>query len=198
MSGDAMTGPSTFAHPRLQELHTLLAERRADLGEAVARVPEALRDRRPAPERWSTAEVLEHLVAMDGAMRTMFAGAIAELQAAGARETDASSVLGRLDVERLRDRRRTLEAPPRVQPRGQLDAAGAWTALARTRAELLDVLATGDGLALGAVTRPHPFFGPLDLYQWALIVAGHETRHADQIREIAATWEAAPPRAEPT
>jgi hypothetical protein len=45
---------------------------------------------------------------------------------------------------------------------------------------------TGDGLALGTLTHPHPIFGPLTLYQWIATTAGHEGRHTAQIREIAA------------
>ena len=47
-----------------------------------------------------------------------------------------------------------------------------------------------DGLALGAVTAEHRFFGVLTVYQWVELVAAHECRHADQIREIGAALQA--------
>lgn len=47
-----------------------------------------------------------------------------------------------------------------------------------------------DGLALGAVTAEHRFFGVLTVYQWVELVAAHERRHADQIREIGAALQA--------
>ncbi len=174
----------TFSHPRTREVAEFLAERRAELRAAVDAVPPALRDRRPAPDRWSVAEVLEHLAALEGAVTGMLGPAIDEARALG-EEADTSSVRARLDTERMRDRSRVIEAPDRVRPRGGLDTAAAWAALERARAALLAALERGDGRALGAVTRPHPVLGPLDLYQWALAVGGHEARHAGQVREIA-------------
>jgi hypothetical protein len=51
----------------------------------------------------------------------------------------------------------------------------------------LQVLAAdADGLALGEVSFDHPFFGPMTVYQWVELMAAHEGRHTDQIKEIAA------------
>ena len=48
-------------HPRTEELLTHLEETRAALHAAVDAVPSSLRETRPAADRWSVAEVLEHL-----------------------------------------------------------------------------------------------------------------------------------------
>jgi hypothetical protein len=45
-------------------------------------------------------------------------------------------------------------------------------------------LSGADGLALSQVTLDHPFFGTLTIYQWIELMAAHEGRHTDQIREI--------------
>ncbi|HEY0778513.1 MAG TPA: DinB family protein [Gemmatirosa sp.] len=174
-----------MTHPRLRELETFLDERRAELRAAVDAVPPALRRRRPAPDCWSTAEVLEHLATLEGAVARLVAGGVEDARASGVAETEVSSVRPRLDADAMRDRSRGIQAPDRLLPRGELDDAAAWAAVERARATLLAALAGGDGLALGAVTRPHPLFGPLDLYQWVLAVGGHEARHAGQIRDIA-------------
>jgi hypothetical protein len=62
-----------------------------------------------------------------------------------------------------------------------------WSALDATRADLREALREADGLALGTLTFPHIYFGPLDLYTWIAFVGAHEARHTDQIREIAAS-----------
>ena len=49
-----------------------------------------------------------------------------------------------------------------------------------------------DGLELSAVTLPHPIFGPLTFYQWIVFLAGHEGRHALQIREVGRVLSAQP------
>jgi len=49
-------------HAHLQEVLPLLDDSRAVLKTAIDQVPEGLRRTRPSSERWSVAEVLEHLV----------------------------------------------------------------------------------------------------------------------------------------
>jgi hypothetical protein len=44
-------------------------------------------------------------------------------------------------------------------------------------------IAQGDGLALSAMTHPHPLLGPLSRYAWIALVGAHEARHAAQLRE---------------
>jgi ABC-type sugar transport system substrate-binding protein len=63
------------------------------------------------------------------------------------------------------------------------DPARAWDELLAARAELKQIIATGDGLALGAVSAPHPALGPFSGYDWIVFVGSHAARHADQIRE---------------
>jgi hypothetical protein len=36
--------------------------------------------------------------------------------------------------------------------------------------------------------QPHPVFGPMNLHGWIEFVAGHEARHAAQIREVARSF----------
>ena len=48
-------------HPHLDAALSRLDESRAALRAAVEAVPAALRTRKPAQDRWSVAEVLEHL-----------------------------------------------------------------------------------------------------------------------------------------
>ena len=48
-------------HPRIKELVEALDSRRAELTRAVNDLPTSARNRRPLEDRWSVAEVLEHL-----------------------------------------------------------------------------------------------------------------------------------------
>jgi hypothetical protein len=53
-----------------------------------------------------------------------------------------------------------------------------------TRRALADVVARGDGLALGKVSAPHPALGSFNGYDWIAFVGAHAARHADQMREM--------------
>src|SRR3954470_23020858 len=52
-------------HPAIMEILTRLDRSRAELREAVDRVPADQRDQAPASDRWSVAGVLEHLALVD-------------------------------------------------------------------------------------------------------------------------------------
>ncbi|MCU1265279.1 MAG: DinB-like domain protein [Acidobacteria bacterium] len=176
-------------HPRTQEVIEYLDTTRSDLSSAVAGVSSDRRDERPAPERWSVAEVLEHLAIIEGRVTQLISGKLAAAKAAGlGNETETSPVLDTIDRARILDRSRRATAPDMVKPRSEQDAAAAWLALQQNRAELRATVLANDGLALGEVTHEHPVLGMINLYQWLIFVGAHEARHTAQIREIAGGW----------
>jgi hypothetical protein len=179
-------------HPRLAELLRYTELQRDGLLAAVATVPETARDQRPGPGHWSVAEVLEHLCIVEQGVSRLITRRIERAREAGlGPETETGSLLHCLDRFPLLDRSATMPAPELVRPPGSLNAAAALEGLERSRHALRAAIATGDGLALGTVTGPHPLLGPLTLYQWVLFVGQHECRHAMQIRDIARHFAAA-------
>ena len=173
-------------HTRIEELFDYLTVRRAALREAVDAVPADLRNTPPAAGRWSVAEVLEHLALVEGRFRTLLADRLAEAKAGGlASESQTSSILGTYDVTPMLDRSSKHTAPDVVTPKGA-DWQAAWHSLEEVRQAFLDVFLSGDGLAIGDVVNHHPRIGTLNMYQWGVWLGGHEARHTEQVREIAA------------
>jgi uncharacterized damage-inducible protein DinB len=173
-------------HPRLEEVLNYLDSQRAALSEAVELVPTELRDQQPGSDRWSVAQVLQHLVIIEKRIGMGMTKWVGDAVAGGlGPELETSSVLNSLDLALIADRSRRRTAPEEVRPNGELDAASAWTALEQTRAALRAGVMPGDGMALGEVIQTHPVLGPINLYQWLLFVGSHETRHTGQVREIA-------------
>src|SRR5258705_5647060 len=85
----------TPMHPRLQELFAFLSVRRNALREAVDAVPEAQRNQQPEPDRWSVAEVLEHLALVEARFKTFISGRLSEARASGlVAELETDSVVG--------------------------------------------------------------------------------------------------------
>lgn len=174
-----MSTPSPIA-----DIRTTLATDRASLRSAVDRVPAALRQQRPAPDRWSVAEVLEHLGLVEGRV-VMFVGPL--LQDAPTLGADSQTGATALDRTTMRDRDNKIVAPAPIQPTGSVSAEDAWTTLQSTRVTLLAMLdvVEAERRDLAQVSRPHPVLGPLDGYQWVAAIGGHEERHTLQIHEIA-------------
>jgi uncharacterized damage-inducible protein DinB len=173
-------------HPHALEVFSRLDRARAALGAAVERVPPPLRQQRPAPDRWSAAEVIEHISLVE----RLFGGRVTEAILA-ARTTGAAAEAGdRLPLPeaietRMADRVNKRTAVEAAQPTGTLDAAAAWAALESGHERLRQALAVAEDVALGQVMLTHPFFGTMSVYQFVELMAAHEMRHAEQIAEIA-------------
>lgn len=174
-------------HPRIAEIVEALDGRRAELTRAVNEVPTVVRNRRPSEGSWSVAEVLEHLALVEENVANQVRRLVADQRAHGlGAERDSGSVAQTFDSAFVLDRSRKRVARDAMQPRGDVDAAAAWTRLERARQATQDILRELDGIALGEVNAPHPALGPLNGYQWFLFLAAHEGRHTAQIREIRA------------
>jgi hypothetical protein len=157
-----------------------------DLRAAVATVPEPLRGLKPAADRWSANEVLEHVSLVERLFLKPLTDKVGAAKGTLGREVDRPAALA-ADVRGLltnREHKRT--APETVQPTGTVDTAAALALLADVHRHFFTIVSEADGLALSTVTHDHRFFGTLNVYQWIELLAGHEARHAAQVREIAA------------
>ena len=174
-------------HPRLQELFAYLAIRRNALREAVDGVPEAVRSQKPEADRWSAAEVLEHLALVESRFTPILAERLNAARASGlGAEQETGSIVGTFDQRAILDRGTKRQAPDVVRPQGT-GWKDAWSRLEEVRRSFLDVYLSADGFALGDVVYVHPRLGSLNLYQWGLWLGAHEARHTEQVHEIAAS-----------
>jgi len=175
-------------HPRMQQVLDLIEENFQHLKETADAVPAELRERQPADGCWSVAHILDHLSIVETMMAQRVTQALADARAGGLRaETDDAPLDLSADFARVADRAQKRVSPERAHPSPNARFDAARTALDSAHQLAVQAFAAGDGLALGEVEMPHPALGPLNLYQWAIATAGHEARHAVQIREAAAT-----------
>lgn len=175
-------------HARTTELLAHLDRTRAALRAAFDAVPDALRERAPAPGRWSIAQVIEHLATTESGIAALLKRSLRQALANGALppDPDVAPVLPTIDAARLLDRERRITAPASVQPVKSLGAADAWRALEASRQSVREALLAGDGLATASIRFPHPALGELTFHQWFAFVGYHEARHGAQIRATAA------------
>lgn len=172
-------------HSRLAELLDHLEEQHGVLERAVESVPRELRNAKSAADRWSVAEILEHIALVEVRLEKLFAAKVAEARAAGLGAGDSSlPELHPWDRSRVLDRSRVVSASEAVRPTGQLDADAAWIAVERSYEFFCRAVRASDDVPLSQIVHPHPVFGPMNLYGWAEFVAGHEARHAAQIIEL--------------
>jgi len=169
-------------HRRIAELLDYLRRQNGVLRAAYDEVPSQRRLARPAPERWSAAEVVHHVMLVDRSVARLLRRLSDEARALP-RETDSAPVVPTLDLARIIDRAKRQSASEAAQPKNT-DANTLWPDFDATVGELEDVIAGADGLAMGAVSAPHPALGTFSGYEWIAFTGAHAARHAAQIREI--------------
>jgi hypothetical protein len=173
-------------HQHLADVLSRLDASRAALGAAVDTVPAPLRQQRPDAERWSVAEVLEHLSIVARIFTGRVADALNTARAAGlAAESSERLPLPDAVETRMANRVNRRPAPEAAVPTGTLDAAAAWAAIESAHQRLHALAEEADGLALSQVMLTHPIFGTMSVYQFVELIAAHEGRHTEQIKEIA-------------
>jgi hypothetical protein len=169
---------------RTRELLAHLDGQHAELRRAVGTVPVALRARRPTADRWSVANVLEHVAIVEARVVAGLSTHFADARTAGLPPSPDTSIVRQVDLARYLDRERRFVSSAASQPPGHLAGEAAWAAVDQARDTTRALVIETDGLAVESVVLPHPIFGPLDFYQWIVFLGGHEGRHALQVLDI--------------
>ena len=139
---------------------------------------------KPAPDRWSVAEVAEHIAISES---TIF-GLVQKTMQSPAAPEKRDQVKGKdqMILQRLPDRSHKAQAPEMLRPTGRWATQAELTkAFEDSRKTTMDyVRATNDDLRDHFFD--HPVFGTLDDYQWLLLISAHSARHTAQIEEVKA------------
>ena len=159
-----------------------LAESRAGVIEAVKGLSEAQFNFKPAPDRWSVAETLEHIAIVEDAVLT---GVRARLEKGPAPAVDRDvKQIDAMVLEKVPDRSTKVQAPPQLFPTGHTTPAASLERFLRSREQTVNWLKSDSDLR--GHLADHPVFGPWDGYEWILAAAGHSERHTKQILEVKA------------
>src|SRR4030095_1215959 len=171
---------------RSEELITHLDQNRAALRAAVDSIPPAHREARPGPNRWSVAEVLEHLAIVERRLAGRLSDALtaAKTSAAARSSHPSAPAIDPDQLRRLGDRSQRFKTSEVSEPKGGMTADQAWAALEQVRADVVNLVRASDPFPLPEPIAPHPRFGPWNFQQWVVFAGGHDARHADQIRAM--------------
>ena len=135
---------------------------------------------KPAPERWSIAEVAEHIVLADA---LLFDAATKSLT--GPSDPKWETILTKTDLLRraLPNRSTKVDAPAAIKPQHALARRQLVARFKEQRARAL-AYAQETEAPLKAHTAANPFFGPLNAHQWLIYIPLHHLRHNQQIAEV--------------
>lgn len=133
------------------------------------------------PDRWSIAEVAEHIAISEDTILGLIQSQILKAPA-----PSAPGISDEKLITSITDRSTKATAPEMLKPVNKWATREALVKDFNTaRDKTITWTRTGTD-DLRAHAAPHPAFGPLDAHQWILLLAGHSARHTAQIQEVKA------------
>lgn len=159
-----------------------LEKTRAGVVEAAKGLSDAQLAFKPAPDKWSVAQVLEHIASAEDMLFGMVTGQVMNAPApepgGDVKATDA------MILKAIPDRSQKRSAPEPLIPTNRYgSAAEALKHFGESRAKTIALMKDAADLRAHAADSP---LGKLDGYQWLLFIAAHSERHTKQMLEVKA------------
>jgi hypothetical protein len=152
--------------------------------DATKGLSEAQWNFKTAPERWSVAEVLEHIAAAEDMLRGMIQEQVMKSTAVPARDAAETKKADEAVLAMIPDRSHKAQAPEPLRPTNRFGSPlEAQKHFVQTRATTVEFLKSTPGLRTHLADSP---LGKLDGYEWVLFIAAHSERHTKQILEVRA------------
>jgi hypothetical protein len=150
--------------------------------EATKGLSEAQWNYKPAPDRWSVAQVMEHIAAAEDFLLILDKDKVMVAPAG-----DPGRDVQKIDAAVLLmvpDRTNKLQAPEPLVPTNRFSSPeGSVKHFEASRATTEEFLKTTPGLRDHVMESP---MGKLDGYEFILLIAAHSERHTKQINEVKA------------
>jgi uncharacterized damage-inducible protein DinB len=139
---------------------------------------------KPAPDRWSVAQVMEHLAAAEDLLRGMTQEQVMKSPAVPVRDAEEIKKADDGILAMVPDRSHKAQAPEPLQPTNRFGSpSAAQKHFAESRAATEDYLKSASGLRAHLGDSP---LGKLDGYEYVLLIAAHSERHTKQMLEVKA------------
>ncbi len=153
-----------------------------NIQDATKGLSEAQWNFKPGPDRWSVAEVTEHIAAAEDFLRGMVQEKIMKEPA------DATRDLKKIDesvLAMIPDRTHKVQAPEPLKPTNRYGSPeGSVKHFLEARAVTEEFLKNTPDLRAHAADSQMGM--KLDAYEWILFIAAHSERHTKQINEVKA------------
>ena len=133
-----------------------------------------------APDRWSIAEVAEHIGISEGTILGLVQTQMLTAPGPKPEERVADDKI----LTGLVDRTSKFQAPEMLKPVNKWPTREALVKDFNTARDNTLQFVKTTTVDLRAHGGPHPVFKTLDLHQWILLISGHSERHTLQIEEV--------------
>jgi len=135
----------------------------------------------PDGEKWTIAEIIEHIAIVQDGMTKISAKLLSQAQATGKASDGAARLSENFAAKATEAQTLKFEAPDRVRPTGNQSIEESLKKMDEARDELGKLRPLFESVECSDYKFPHPFMGELTAHEWLALVGGHEARHLRQI-----------------
>jgi DinB superfamily len=182
MSGAAAASAQEVTQAEKDRALQYLESTKKNVLEATKGLSEEQWNFKPAPDRWSVAQVMEHIAAAEGFLldftKEKVMGGPAGEPGRDVKKTDQAV------LTMVPDRTHKAQAPEPLVPNNRFSSSdGSVKHFIESRSATEDFLKSTAGLRDHVTDSP---LGKLDGYEFVLFIAAHSERHTKQINEVKA------------
>lgn len=168
----------------IDDIYASNASIRDRLKQLVSGLPDESASTLPDGEKWTIAQIVEHLTMVDEGTTRICSRLLKKAQEENDKGYQGVDISDGFRTKSREIAAMKVEAPAIVQPSGTrsiADSIGKLDENSERCNELLPLFKSVDGTAL---KFPHPFFGDISAQEWLALKGGHELRHIKQIERI--------------
>jgi DinB superfamily len=178
----AVSFGQTLTQADREKAEQYLQQTRDGVVEATKGLSDAQMKFKPAPDRWSVAETLEHITLAEDFLLLNAKDKIMKAPA-GAADRDTAKI-DAMVLAMVPDRTQKRQAPGPLVPTGRWTSAETLDHFLKSRVQTIAFLESTPDLR--AHVADSPLGQPMDAYEWLLFIAAHSQRHTKQILEVKA------------
>ena len=138
----------------------------------------------PDGEKWSLAELVEHIALVNGAMCQICTKLMTKSQDEGNASNGRFEISDNFIEKAAEIADKKLEAPDFVRPEGGKSIQASLAVIEGNNEKLESLRPLFEAYDGNTHKFPHPFFGDLSAVEWLLLIGRHEGRHTAQIVRI--------------
>jgi uncharacterized damage-inducible protein DinB len=171
-------------YQKISEIYEANAKIREKLKETVSGLTEEQANFLPEGEKWTAANLVEHIALVENGITRISAKLLAEAQAAGEKASGEAKISEEFLQKASWGRTQKFEAPERTHPTGNLTIAESLAKLDENRPKLEELRPLFETVECSDFKFPHPAFGDMSAHEWLALTGGHELRHIAQIKNL--------------
>ncbi len=138
----------------------------------------------PEGERWTVAQIVEHLSLVEDGMTRISRKLLNEAKENGKTSDGTVKISEEFFQKAQSSIGQKLEAPDHVHPKSGQTVPESLAKMEENRKRLNELRPLFESVECSDYKFPHPAFGELTAHEWLALIGGHEMRHIEQIKRI--------------